>query len=243
MKDPIYAGLATLPNRWDTLQLVLQHILPNVNRLFVYIDGPDPLPDFLHYHEKVMAVHAGPTSLGDTGKFLGLFATPEPAYWIIIDDDLYYPRTYVHDMIGWVDRYKRQAVVSIGGCVVQSPCTHYYGDARKARYHFRDVVKQPMPVNITNTGICAFHSGVVRPSLSDFPVPCMTDIWLGKWCNEHDVPQVVIPHAHDYLEHAPIDLDDTIWAKHGKEDEHKRKNDAPMAAAINSREWTVPRVA
>lgn len=235
MSDPTYAGLATLPRRWDHLQKVLEHILPNVDRLFVYVDGEEPLPDFLRLHPKTMQARREP-GLGDTGKFFGLFATPTPAYWVIIDDDLFYPPQYVAHMTGWVDRYKRRALVALGGAVIESPCEHFYGDARKCRYHYSQGLAQPMPINLTNTGICAFHSDTIRPEESDFPRKNMTDIWLSAWANERGIPQVVIPHPAAWFPHAPIDFDDTIWGKHGK-----TKDDAPMAEAVNSRTWTLPR--
>ncbi len=242
MADPVYAGLATLPKRWDHLQLVLEHILPNVDRIFVYVDGDEPLPQFLRFHPKTIQAHHDP-GYGDTGKFLGLFGTPTPAYWIIIDDDLFYPDNYVRTMKGWVDYYSRKAIVAVGGAVVQSPCTHYYGDARQCRYHYSEARAQPMPINLTNTGICAFHSDTVRPTAEDFPVKNMTDIWLSMWANERDIPQVCIPHPAAWFPHAPIDLDDTIWGRHGKESVGHPRDDGPMTDAINSRTWTLPRAA
>lgn len=231
MPDPIYAGLATLPGRWEHLPRVLEHILPNVDLLYVLVDGPDPLPDWLLDTGKVFP--CSHTLEGDTGKFLGLhYEQGKPAYWIIIDDDLFYPPDYVKRMISWVDHYKRRALVAVGGAVVKSPCTRFYGDCRTHRYHYSQGQQAPLPINIPNTGICAFHSQTVHPTLDDFPVKNMTDVWMGKWCNERGIPQMVIPHPPAWFRHAPIDLDETIWAKH--------KDDCgPQTEAINAREWTV----
>lgn len=235
MKDPIYAGLATLPERWEHLPRVLEHIIPNVDRLFVYVDSmrPDWHDDWPVRSSKITFMPSG-QGLGDTGKFLGLFEHRRSAYWVIIDDDLFYPPEYVNRVVGWTDRWDRRALVAVGGAVVKSPCTKFYGDCRTMRAHYSQGQQAPVPINIPNTGICGFHSDTVHPTLDDFPVRNMTDIWLGKWCNEREIPQVVFPHPPAWFKHAPIDLDETIWAKH--------KNDCtPQTEVINSREWNVVR--
>jgi hypothetical protein len=239
MNDPIYAGLATLPERWEHLPRVLEHILPHVDFLTIFVDAPaEPpwlLPDALDTHPNWGSWVTPDEKTGDTGKFYGHFAhAPESHYYLALDDDIFYPPDYVKALVWWVDEYERRALVGTGGAIVHEDCKSYHADSRSLSLKFNNDVPVPVPVNLLNTGQVAFHTDAVRLRREDFPHPNMTDVWLAAWAQKRKVPMVVIPHSRSWIEAAPLgDLPTIFKARKG--------NDAEETAVIHSLKWEVAR--
>jgi len=68
--EEVMVSIATHSERKDTLNLVIDSLLPQVDRLNVYLNGYDHIPDILK-HPKVLAVLSQQKvgDLADNGKF------------------------------------------------------------------------------------------------------------------------------------------------------------------------------
>lgn len=69
----ITGGMATYPGRFDTLELVIKELLPQLDKLYVYVNDSDTIPDCL-INEKITPLlgkeHDG--NLSATGKIYPL---------------------------------------------------------------------------------------------------------------------------------------------------------------------------
>ena len=113
----IRASLASIPARRDSLRRVVESLLPQVDRLGVYLNGYGDVPEFLADDRIDVARSEDHGDLGDAGK---MFWAAEPGvdYHLACDDDILYPADYVARMVAEVDRYGRRALVGCHGALM-----------------------------------------------------------------------------------------------------------------------------
>lgn len=214
--EPVMASMATFPERLEAMQDVVKAILPQVDKLKVYLNGYEAVPEFLN-HEKVEAILG--EDLGDAGKF---YRNEEwDGYVICIDDDLEYPPNFVDGLLHGIEKYKRQAVVSYHGRTLKAtPIASYYRKSCEALYRCLSELKKDQVAHILGTGVMGYHSSTIRPAIEDFPKPNMADIWLGLKAQREGVPMVVLRHQEGYIRHsAKVNLERTIASWHKGADE------------------------
>lgn len=228
--DPIIIGIATIKERKHMLPQVLDSLQGENTKIFVYCNDYASNSKYSN-----VFMYPGETDLGDAGKYWGVWQTTEPAYYFTCDDDLIYPPDYVQTMVAAIERYDRNAAVSMHGKEYYGPVNSYYGDinaqcadGRAKAYHCLHPQPQDAPVTVLGTGCAAWHSSLVDLSIEDFPVPNMADIWFSKKLNSAGVPRYAI--AHEPLEYIEPPKGSTIWEKHNN-------NDAIQTAVFNSVNW------
>lgn len=200
----ITGGLATIPARVKTLKLVIDSILPQLDLLYVTLNGHREIPDWLNKLDKVNIVLSD-NSRGDAMKFA--FCESQIAYYFGIDDDLIYPDGYVEKMIKGVDKY--DGLVSLCGKIYSRPVEKFYKP--RLSFHCLNPRGDDVVVDIVGGGVCAFHTSRLKVKLDDFPIPNMSDIWLSKLAWRQGVPLIVLSHLRGYLRLIPQKRQDTIW--------------------------------
>lgn len=198
----VTATLASIPEREANLHTVVECLLPQVDRLAVYLNGYGPVPRWLRRDRVLVhqSEHEEAGDLGDAGKF---FAVPPPGYHLVCDDDLVYPPDYAARMIGGVERYGRRAVVTLHGKRFdRMPAGSYYR-GWSSNYRCLDEVREDVPVHVPGTGCMAYHTSAVRFAREDFPRPNMADIWVARKCQAEAVPVFCLAHGAGWLRQLP----------------------------------------
>lgn len=197
--EGIYAGMATIAGNEVALRAAVTSILPQVDSLFVYLNGFDNMPAFLRDNEKVSCyVDRDGTKYGDAGKFWGLTQIKNSIYFTC-DDDIIYPQDFVQRMIAELAHCGGNGVVALHGSILLAPNHGYYDEGSRLVFHFEHALPRRRTVHIAGTGACAFHTGIVRVGLTDFKVPNMADIWLAEYLQKNGLPAYVAPHAAGWL--------------------------------------------
>jgi hypothetical protein len=198
----ITASLATIPSRTHILPATIRSLLPQVDRLNVYLNGFETPPEFLLREPKISVALSGSYGdRGDAGKFF--WASKTKGYYFACDDDLIYPEGYTAYMTRRLDAYGRQPIVTLHGSLMNEPITSYYQD--RTTYHCLLEVEHDAFVHVPGSGVCAFHTDHVHVSASDFKLPNMADIWLALWARANDVPSVVLAHPNRYLDYQYVE--------------------------------------
>lgn len=211
--------MATVPERLPTLMDVLHTVLPHVAVLHLYLDGwsaaGQEVPSWLlnphvriYRSEDYEQSHGG-RHLGDAGKFAGV--EHAPGLYLALDDDLYYPGDWGPRMAAGVAKYR--GVVSWHGCTVRGTERYYYQQRRDVLHCLRSVGRDT-PVNVAGSGCSAFDVREVAITPTYCETANMADLWLGLYCQERHLPQVVLRHEKGELAHAPIDQSRTIHARY-----------------------------
>lgn len=216
IKEPIYACLTTIPGREKALEETIASLLPQVDRVFVFLHGYNPtdLPDFLDTELNPKLEVAYDIEWGDNGdsdKFH--WVKDLNGYLLICDDDLIYPPDYAEKMIEAVEKHERKALVSAHGSIMYPlPIANYYMD----RYTFPclgDVIDE-REVHIGGTGVMAFHTDIQFDVDFKEKTVNMADIHVGIWALENKIPIYVVPHLTGWIQHSPyVSQENTIAGK------------------------------
>lgn len=191
----IRAHLATFPPRRRLLRRVCQSILPQVDHLFVVLNGYDDIPGFLAKDSRVTAVIPD-RDVKDAGKF---WFTPAPEDIVFtIDDDIGYPPDYVARTLAHLNAIGPMGnVVGYQGNIYvgprQAPATPW------DNYIFHQPADQVLGASILGTGtLCARGSSI--PPLSEIePNAGACDIPFCHWLFRHGILPWILPRDAGWL--------------------------------------------
>ena len=189
-RDVVRASVAAIPTRQGGLRRVVDSLLPQVDEMYVWLNGFSEVPEFLR-NESRLKVFWG-DDLGDRGKFR--FVDEFEGYYLTVDDDIDYPSFYVEHLLDGIERYGRQAAVGWHGSILRTPFTNYYDPASRQVLSFRTERGKDTQVHVLGTGCVGFHTDTLRLSYADFELPNMADVFFAQAAQEQDVPLVVLNH-------------------------------------------------
>ena len=235
----IFAGVATMKDRQYALSKVIEAISPQVERLTIYCDY-EYTPIYDNYYPNAVFIKRGDNpTLGDAGKFAGLALLEkeerEDSVYITIDDDLIYPPDFASRLTNALDLYDRKAVVGFHGWNAKPNQRSYHRD-RMEVFHLRAPLANDTYAHVIGSGATAFYVPTLAGlGLSYFQRPNMADLWLSLFCNERNIPRVVLAHDPDYIPLSPyVDHNkETIWAWNANNPEKERF----QTELLNSANW------
>lgn len=236
----ITAQMATLPEREKHLYKVVNSILPQVDRLYIMLNGHKRIPKLEHLKhpkDKITFVKLD-NSMGDLAKFHDI--EKRKGYIFTTDDDLVYPKGYFNQYIEKIDMY--ECPVTVHGAIkyphkVESfyQSTILASEGESYRFHWNREVKEDVIVDVGGTGCMGWHSDHLKVSYAkiqeEMKYLCnifdceqsdlinMGDIWFKWFCLRQKVNIVVIEHKRWFFE--MIKYDDTIFDKFVNQGKYK----------------------
>lgn len=231
--EKVTASLANIPAREDMLRQVVASLLPQVDRLNVYLNGWDRVPEFLNDPKIVVARSQDHGDRGDAGKFF--WADDIQGYHYTCDDDLLYPPAYVAVLKAAIERTLRKAAVGFLGMRVRQPFVSSRESLRFIPFDVRQTCDQY--VHYLGTGVLAYHTSTLRVSRDDFPLPNMADIWFGVLLQAQQVPALCPSRPAKWIVPLPS-TGDTIWG-HSQQGTpgHPMNTTAQAEQVLRSRAW------
>jgi hypothetical protein len=236
----IIAGIASLPERVESLKDTVDSLLPQVDEIHLYLAEGHTY----HKHQQALSKnvlwHWPQEDMGDAGKFWPFYAYQgQNAYFFTCDDDLIYPPDYVEKTIAGIEKYDRKAIVGYHGVTLKKQVHHYYRD-RKV-YHGLETVKEDLAVDVIGTCSMAWHSSTIELRYEDFEVPNIADIWVACWAQEQKVPIVCLAHEKGWIKynHDKMGKNDTLF------DSFHRDKSYPGNAILKRygvNQWPKPRL-
>lgn len=201
-----------MASRADTFREVVAAIRPQVDHLFVYLDGYAEAPGFLRGLEGVTVRHAEEHgNLHASSRFLALRELAQPSIVISVDDDIAYPPDYVEVLVENLEEYGGRAVVGVHGRTFLPPHRSYIRDARC--FHFTAEVEQPIFVHELGTATCAFASNVFAPDPRGWRRNDMDDIVLAIDAQRRGIARVVVAREANWLTALDEDQADSLWVR------------------------------
>ena len=215
--EAVTASIATIPERTELLPQVVGSLLPQVDRLQVYLNNFDEIPAVLD-HPKITVVRSQDFGdLKDNGKFFGVEQIPD-GYHFTVDDDIVYPPDYVQKSILKIEQYERRVAVGVHGVNLADPLVRYM-KGRQVE-HFKSELSHDQLVQLLGTGTLAYHTSTLRPSFDEFRTTGVADLWLAIQARRHGVGLLAQARPTGWLQ--PIDHDgDTIFYRAQREDERE----------------------
>ncbi|MDC0340993.1 hypothetical protein OAM96_03440 [Candidatus Poseidoniaceae archaeon] len=217
-KDVITASMAAVPWREDILEQVVESLLPQVDRLNIYLNEWNQIPEFLN-HSKINAVMSQKEigDLGARGKFY--WCQNIRGYHLTVDDDILYPPDYVEQILFNLGRYPN-AVVSYHGSILNYPV--FKKRNNKLTHFVRDSPKD-MKVTLIGTGVLAYDANKLAISFSKFKSNNWADGWFSLQVRNANFRCITIRHKKDWLKPLPTEGPD-IWSMNREESRDQQIN-------------------
>ena len=221
-------GMATMPSRAHTARAAVEAVLPQLDRLYLYLDRHAAVPEWLPQSPKVVPLlPARHGSVAGDGKFLGLELHAEPCLFFCFDDDILYPPDYVEWMAAALRRHAFRAVVGVHGQVFRAPHLSYLRD--HFVMHFGAACPLDSHVDELGTGTIAFYSEGVRLHPRRWLHHDMADLMVAIEAVRQEVPRIAVRRPKDFLRPLEENQADSIYRKLQGDD---RRQTAIMRAAL-----------
>lgn len=197
----ITASLSTVAWRRPALEQMLPTILPQVDRLYVFLQGYDVIPDCLDMDDRRIHVvdgrwHPQWLALKSTAKLFWIAQGLVPdGIHLTVDDDILYPPGYASRMASAIDKYYRKAVVGFHGAV-------WNGSFRDRQViHFEHQLADDTPVHTLGTGTTAWHTSTL--TFGDLGEWDGVDWTVAIAAQKQRVPMVCLSRKSGYLKQLP----------------------------------------
>jgi hypothetical protein len=186
------------------LSLVTQSLLSQVDALRVYLNGYDAVPSCLDHPLIEIARSQDHGDKGDAGKF----------HWADRADGYQFN---VERMLAAVRSYDGRAACGVHGSIYRGDHARYYTHRKK--FHFTHALDEDTVVHRLGTGTVAYDPEHVGIQPDFFELPNMSDGWFGLFCQQEQIPQVVIARKANWLK--ALQSDETIFDRYTWDDEER----------------------
>jgi hypothetical protein len=201
--------MATMPSRASTAPSAIASILPQVDRLWLFLDRFDATPPYAE-DERIRVVRS--QDVGDlraNGKLVGVALESEPCTFFGADDDIRYPADYCDTLEAHLDRYRGGAVVGVHAAVLRRPTASYARDTKVL--HRRADQARSEGVDLLGSDSLAFRTTTLRFDVREWVEVNMVDLAFARVARERAVPLVKIPRPSHWLTALDENQDDSIW--------------------------------
>ena len=208
---PRIGGMASIPSRADDLEQVLARIVPQVERLHLFLHGYDTIPAVARHSRIVPVLAPADTPFGASGKFHGLLQQTGPCLYFCFDDDILYPADYVARMTAAILRYGGLALVGVHGTNYPGPGSSYARD-RKGR-HFASRLRVDRVIDELGSGTVAFPSALLDIDPRRWPHGDMDDLMLAIEAERHAIGRIAIRRRRRWLVPLHQGQPDSLWVR------------------------------
>jgi hypothetical protein len=209
---PRIGSIATMPSRAESFAEVLPRLLPQVDRLFVYLDGFSAPPAAVEGHSKIAVFRAEECgNLHSSSRLLPLTFLETPGIFMIFDDDILYPPDYVATLVEGLAVRGGRAIVGFHGTRFKPPYRSYVRD--RISLHFKVLLEADAEVDELGTGTCAFLADVFPVDPREFPHVNMDDIVLAIEAKRRGLPRIALRRSTGWLPPYPKPPIESLWAR------------------------------
>lgn len=208
---PTTAGMATMPSRQDTAPLAIASILPQVDRLWLYLDRFDGIPDFAR-QDKIRILRSQEYgSYFGTGKFIGALCEKRPCVYICCDDDIAYPLDYADRMKRELTGTRKAKMIGVHGLVLGPSISS--DRPNHQIFHFAQELSATRQVDTLGTGTVAFNTRYVKFDPRAWTADHHGDMTLAIEMKRRNIPMFAIRRKKDWLRPLAESQADSIFAK------------------------------
>lgn len=198
---PIIVGVCSIPEREISLYKMLLTISPQVDTVYVTLNGYTKVPEYSEEFSNVV-FELDSNERGDANKFKHIKECR--GYFFSCDDDIIYPPDYIYATIRKIQSnpntiytYHGRNVKRYSNLSDYKPITDFYKDTEQVHYLLE--VKEDVRGDIPGTGVCGFDTRYIDINMDIFKQPNMSDIYLGIYAKENNIPIIIINHKRGWL--------------------------------------------
>lgn len=203
------AGMATMPSRADTAPVAIASVLPQVDRLCLFLDRFEEVPAYARADNIEVLRSQDLGDLRANGKFAALAHGDEPCTFFGVDDDVEYPDDYCATLASILDRHG-DAVVGVHAVVLRAPTLSYARDVKVL--HRRSEQRGLAGVDLLGSDSLAFRTTTLRFDVTGWPDANMVDLSFALEARRRGIPLLTIPRPSHWLRALGENQHDSIWA-------------------------------
>jgi hypothetical protein len=208
---PRIGSMATMPTRVESFVRVLPDVAPQVDRLFLYLDGFTRVPDSIRAFSNVVPLLAHEHGdLHAAGRFLPLALMRKHCVFIVFDDDILYPPTYVREIVEGLAAFAGRAVVGYHANVFRPPYRSYVRD--RHCYHFTAALAAHRAVHCVGVGTAAFDSAQLSFDPRAWPRIRGNDVMLAIEAERRDLARIALARGTGWLKPIGGVQPDSVYA-------------------------------
>ncbi len=207
---PRVGTIATMPSRLKTFSQVLPVIAAQVDRMFVFLDGFEAVPDIINQFANITVTRS--QEAGDyhvSGRFLFLQELAEPSVIFSFDDDIHYPANYVARLVCMLERFGGKALVGVHGNIFRPPFKDYVGDRKN--FHFTKRLWKLTRCDELGNGTIAFCSDQLSFDVKQWKTYLSDDNYLALEAKKRQLPLWCIPRRRKWLRACDEFQEFSIW--------------------------------
>ena len=192
----VFVGIASFGRRARMLEAAVESLLPQVDRIGVYLNNYPEIPSFLDHPRIVVEVSADHGDLRDNGKFFFLGKTGH-RFYASADDDLVYPPDYIDVLKGCLGDAGPGSAIAVHGAVYPPRLLDMF--TSRHLFHFSESLQHVMPVHLVGTGTLFFDQAEWQLSFDEFGEPGMADVWFARSAKARGARLFVVNRNRDWL--------------------------------------------
>jgi len=212
----IVVAMASFPARKKGMLRVVNELLPQCDKLCLYLNGYDRSPSELPKSDKLEVICAGPDTdnpdKGSQGKHHWLDVYGD-SYYLTVDDDIFYPSDYVVRLIAAIERYSRKAIITAHGGIYTLDAKGYIPKDGMVRKHRKTLpydvfVKEDTYVHTCGnacTGMCPSEIGLTG-KISKGEINSGDDEDMAIFAQSKHIPIIRLATAAHWLQ-----ADEEMW--------------------------------
>ena len=209
MRPMVVATIASIKPREKSLAVAVKSILPQVDRLYAYLNGYDSVPACLLTEGVAHALTSAEAGwrgtecrffFVDPKGYAGAMRPPQDAIHLPIDDDIEYPPDYVEQMIAAMGR-NPGALVCVHASVLSTPFESYATSRRQLS--FVAGLSEDAPAHIPGMGTAAYRLSEVPIALADFDGNRACDPVVAAICRRKEIPVISVARPPGWLRSLP----------------------------------------
>lgn len=208
---PRVGGLASIPSRAADLAEVLGHILPQLDRLHLFLHGYREVPPEAVHPKIQVCLAPADTPYRASGKLYGLSREPGPCVYVCFDDDIRYLAGHVDRLVSALERYGAHTLVGLHGSTYRDQALSFLDRHRVYQFHRGYALSRV--VDVLGTGTVAF----VNEHLSVDPTAWlhgdMDDIMLAIEAEKRGMPRVCVARPKSSITPIAERQPDSLWSR------------------------------
>jgi len=209
---PVIGAMPTQPSRQDCFSQAINSILRQVDRLYVFLDQFDQIPEYI---AKIPGLHIAllpkDSKLHHASRFLVPKIWGRECIVMCFDDDIIYPSDYVEKMKLKLYQCDGRVILGVHGGYFLPPYTSYIKD--RQMFHFSASLEIDTQVNLIGVGTAVWLSSRLEVDLVAWKYPTKNDLSFALTAVQQRIPMVLVARQKNWLTSIKRDVSDSLWNK------------------------------
>jgi hypothetical protein len=217
----IFCGMATRPSREKTAPKVVREILPQVDVLYLHLDGFQQIPQWARDTKIVATLFPEGSPIGAAGKLDAHEYASKEDIVLVVDDDVKLPRNLGKVIRRAIAERLHPTLFGLHGARLLPPVESYLKD--RAVIQLGGALPQNEIVDVVATCVAAYSKADFTPMRSSWTVRNAVDLQLSLDAESQGVQRVLLARRKNWASFRDVFQTDSIYRRLVEDDRRQTK--------------------